>query len=447
MRPINVITLSALIVLLAGGIPAASPTADQGKPYTTEFVRLRRATTGLLYLPTVQGPEWKVGLVSMHPNNDWYEHPSCTELAARGFRALCVNGQYVNQSRDAMIWENLALDVAPAVRYMRQLPGIEAVVLVGHSGGGQLMPFYQNVAENGVGACQRPELLTQCPDSLADLPSADGVVLLDAHSGHNMLTALDPAVTDENHPERRDPSLDLFSPANGYNPNGPSIYGEEFKRRFYRAQAERMNRLIARALERRAAVRAGESPFTDTEPFLIARTGGRMWELDTSQISHTTSAYPVLKPDGSQVVEVPHTVRVPTLNPDRNDTYVDGAGTHLLDAFLSMATRTTDDYYVTEDSHDGVLWDSSNSLTPGNITGMHVPVLIMAMTGHYWMVVGETLYQRSGSADKTLVFVEGATHNFTPCRPCERTPGEFGDTVKTTFDYAADWIRGRFVAG
>ena len=29
----------------------------------------------------------------------------------------------------------------------------------------------------------------------------------------------------------------------------------------------------------------------------------------------------------------------------------------------------------------------------------------------------------------------GATHNFTTCTKCEKTPGEFGDTVKTTFDY------------
>jgi hypothetical protein len=38
------------------------------------------------------------------------------------------------------------------------------------------------------------------------------------------------------------------------------------------------------------------------------------------------------------------------------------------------------------------------------------------------------------------VFVEGATHGFTPCRP------EYGDTLSRTFDYVDAWLKqaGRF---
>lgn len=36
--------------------------------------------------------------------------------------------------------------------------------------------------------------------------------------------------------------------------------------------------------------------------------------------------------------------------------------------------------------------------------------------------------------------VEGATHGFTPCTACAKTPGGFGDTVGETFGYASDWL-------
>jgi hypothetical protein len=66
------------------------------------------------------------------------------------------------------------------------------------------------------------------------------------------------------------------------------------------------------------------------------------------------------------------------------------------------------------------------------------------MTGHYWMVSAEMFFEHAASSDKQLVFVEGASHNITPCTACETTPGEYGDTVKTTFDYVSAWLDTRF---
>jgi hypothetical protein len=54
------------------------------------------------------------------------------------------------------------------------------------------------------------------------------------------------------------------------------------------------------------------------------------------------------------------------------------------------------------------------------------------------------------SADKTLAYVEGATHGFTPCTACAIAQGKpanyYGDTVKTLFDYIDKWLSkpGRF---
>ncbi|HEV7666052.1 MAG TPA: alpha/beta hydrolase, partial [Chloroflexota bacterium] len=58
----------------------------------------------------------------------------------------------------------------------------------------------------------------------------------------------------------------------------------------------------------------------------------------------------------------------------------------------------------------------------------------------------EIVFQHAASPDKTLVFVEGATHGISTCKDCEQFPGQYGDTVKTTFDYAAGWLENHFVS-
>jgi hypothetical protein len=42
--------------------------------------------------------------------------------------------------------------------------------------------------------------------------------------------------------------------------------------------------------------------------------------------------------------------------------------------------------------------------------------------------------------------VEGASHGYGTCRQCETTPGQFGDTLKTLYDYVDRWLgqKGRF---
>ena len=267
---------------------------------------------------------------------------------------------------------------------------------------------------------------------------------------------MDPAVRDEASPEVVDPSVDVFNPSNGYDPAGGS-YSQDFRQRYFRAQAERMLRLNERAQARRNAISLGQGLFPDDEPFLLARGQARLWQLDTSLISHTRGAYPVLRPDGSSVVDVPHSVRVagvtpgsggePSLTARTNASFADGAVNYTVQSWLSSNALRVDPerYTVTEDSIEGIDWNSSNTSTPANIEGVHVPLLIMSMTGHYWMVPSEIFYEHATSPDKQLVFVEGASHNLTTCKACEHYPGEYGDTVQTTFDYVAAWLRQRFV--
>ena len=55
-------------------------------------------------------------------------------------------------------------------------------------------------------------------------------------------------------------------------------------------------------------------------------------------------------------------------------------------------------------------------------------------------LIAKAYFDHLAAKDKQLVFVEGATHGFTPCR------SEYGATVARTFDYADEWLKqpGRF---
>lgn len=140
---------------------------------------------------------------------------------------LCMNTRYEG-NEEVVRFEQMMLDVKAGVAYLRKQPGITKVLLFAHSGGGPTMSFYEAVAENGVAFCQRPEKLVRCGDDLAGLPPADGIVYADAHPGNpvNVVRGINPSVVNENDPpdKRVDRTLDPFSPANGFNPNGPSHY-------------------------------------------------------------------------------------------------------------------------------------------------------------------------------------------------------------------------------
>jgi hypothetical protein len=426
--------------------------------YTIAYVRLSPRAFGLLYSPASAGAESRVGLVISHPNSNYLNHIGGAELAKRGFRVLCVNGRYVNTRRENMLWEQVPLDVAPAVAHLRNLADLRSVVLVGHSGGGQLMPFYENLAENGLAAVRDLGPFVQAGADLADLPPADGLILLDPHHGYsaNTLTSLDPAVLDESRPTAVDPALDMFNSSNGYDLHQPA-YSAAFRRRYFSAQAERMTRLNARALERLAAIQAGRGLYPDDEPFPVARTQARIWQVDTRMLSHTRGAYTVLKANGASNVEVARSVRVTgvtrgsagaaAMSAADNASYHAGAVMYTVKSWLSSNAINVDrdQYDVTQDEIRGIDWSSSATSTPANLAGSRVPLLILAMTGHYWIVPSELFYTSAVAADKELAFVEGASHNLVPCRACESYPGEYGDTVCTIFDYVAAWLRARYV--
>ena len=404
------------------------------------FVQLPGRAKAALYMPD-SGPAPHVGIVVTHRTGNNMSGLQNVELSQRGFMVLGLNSRFENNEASVM-WEDIALDVKSAVEYARRQPGITTVLLYGGSGGGPTMSFYQAVAEKGPSYCQGPNKLVQCTDALANLPPADGVILRDPHPGNsvNAVRSLNGAVLDESNPHQIDPDLDPYNPNNGFNPNGPSKYSEEFKQRYFRAQSDRMNRLVDMALGKLEQMEQGMGTFSDDDALLIPRgIGARLMQLDPSIHHSTVQPQKLLQNDGTVSMQIVESVRPAFLNQkEANATFNDGTRFLTLRSFLSAnAIRSND-------SMDDIDWCSSNNSTPCALQNISVPILLGAMGGHYFIRDNEIHYEVAASEDKDYIIVEGALHGVRPCTACETTPGQYSNSVQNFFDYVANWINARF---
>jgi pimeloyl-ACP methyl ester carboxylesterase len=398
------------------------------------------AVKGALYRPDT-GSAPTVGILLMHRTANFLTHIATGELSKRGFLVLAMNPRSDNNEA-AVRWEEMALDVKSGVEFLRRQPGIRTVILFGHSGGGPTMSFYQAVAEKGVAYCRGPGKLSQCDESLAALPRADALILMDAHPGNsvNSLRSLNPALVRDSDPLPVRPELDPFLPANGFNPKGASHYSAAFQLRYFRAQAERMNRLIDLARERQRLMREGKGTYRDDDIFLVVRgQGARLMDMDPAIHHSTAQPQKLLRDDGTVVRQVVESVRRSgRASPEINASFEGGTRLLTIRSFLSAnAIRATD-------SMDAIDWCSSNNSTPCALRSITVPLLVSAMGGHYFIRDNEIHYEMAASADKDFIVVEGATHGATPCVACETTPGQYGNSVRNYFDYVQKWIAARY---
>ena len=421
--------LGSSVVLLLSLFVLCADASAQSNPLYVQFTP--GSVKGALYKPDA-GPAPHVAVLLIHRTANFLSHIATTELARRGFMVLAMNPRSDNNEA-AVHFEDNALDIKSGIEFLRKQPGITRVVLLGHSGGGPATSFYQAVAEKGVSYCRGPNKLVECDESLAGLPRADGLVLVDAHPGVsvNGLRSLNPAVLDERDPGKIDPSLDPFNPANGYDPGHPH-YSETFKQHYFAAQAQRMNRLIDLA---KAAVAK-----KDDDVFLVVRgEGARLMELDPSIHHSTLKPRKLLRNDGTVVTRIVESVR-PIGRGSEAQNAAFSTGTRLLTArsFLSAnAIRA-------HDSMDDIDWCSSNNSTPCALKVVTIPLLVTAMGAHYFIRDNEIHFDVAASPDKDFIVVEGATHGIRPCTACERTPGQYANSVRNYFDYVQRWITERF---
>ena len=187
---------------------------EQVCPIKNNFIRQDRRIESVLWEPAEFNEKSQIAVLVMHSEGDYLTNSSGRELAKRGYRVLCANVSDKDDPLDAKL-----PDVKVAVQYLRQLSGLNKVIVLGHSGGGTLMSAYQSVAENGVKVFQGPEKIIKCSD-VGELLPIDGIMLLDSNYGNGAMTllSLDPAVTREDSGKILDPELDLFNPANGFRP-------------------------------------------------------------------------------------------------------------------------------------------------------------------------------------------------------------------------------------
>src|ERR1041385_5882863 len=217
----------------------------------------------------------KVGVVAMHPRVDFANHYAIPRLAAAGFGVLAATARHAGN--DTLTeYEELLLDVAACVRFLREKRDIAKIILLGNCGGGSLMAYYQ--AQARLPAGQR---ITRTPggapthfDTASMIPG-DALVYLAPHRGLGklMLDAIDPSVSDEHDPLAADPALDMYDPRNGFRaPPEWSAYDPGFLAAYRAAQRARVERLDAHARARIASRQGSDRARACDEIMVVYRT-------------------------------------------------------------------------------------------------------------------------------------------------------------------------------
>ena len=214
---------------------------------------------GILYTPPSGEPKTAVYL--MHPRGEFTRHYVVPGLTARGYAVFGHNSRYLNNDTD-MVHERLLFDIAAGMRFLRDR-GFARIVLLGNSGGGSLLGFYQSQASRAPA-----DRIARTPGGEAidlaaeDMPEGALYIAVAAHLGEGrfMLNVLDPAVRDEDDPLATDPAWDMYNPDNGYRPfPEPSRYNVAWLisyRLRQRARCERLDAIARAYLAQQASARA-----------------------------------------------------------------------------------------------------------------------------------------------------------------------------------------------
>jgi pimeloyl-ACP methyl ester carboxylesterase len=155
------------------------------------------------------------------------------------------------------------------MRWLIDERGVEKVVLLGNSGGGSLLSYYQAQATAAPAdrirttPGGRPTLFAR-----TEMPPGHAMIFMAAHAGQGLVVneTIDASVMDEDRPLLTDLSLDMYAPDNGFQPPPRwTRYESSFVERYRAGQAERVRRLDARARAMIAEARRAEELHADPD--------------------------------------------------------------------------------------------------------------------------------------------------------------------------------------
>lgn len=387
-------------------------------------------SSGVLYRPA--GREPKTAVYLMHPRGAFSRHYVVPGLTARGYAVFGHDSRYLNNDSH-MIHERLLLDVAAGIRELKER-GFERIVLLGNSGGGSLLAFYQSQAVKSPG-----ERLDAAPGGEpVDLPGelmppGDLFIAVAAHPGQGrfMQNVLDPSVVEEGDPASWEPDFDMYLPANGYRPfPEPSRYEPRWLAKYRNRQRDRNRRLDALArgyVEEQAywRERRGEPGYAELPADQRARVD-RQAHLARYMVVYRTLANPAyvdpsIEPNGRR----PGSIFAP------NDPMAGNYGQAGLGRLLTPGAWLS--------TWSGV---SSQANMPMTIAGVRVPTLLVYAERDSDVFPSEQLelYDASGAEDRDLQILDSADHYLNPVGDEGR---KMADPRERLIEMIVPWIEER----
>ncbi len=385
---------------------------------------------GILYLPPDRGPRTVVMMA--HPRAEFAQHYSIPYWIEAGYAAFAQNTRYLNND-STMLHENLLLDLAAGLRYLREERGFDHIVMLGNSGGGSLFAYYDAEARKPKGERVGSPPGGGPPDlNQFDFPTADGFIILAAHPGQGkvLMGSLDPAIVDENDPFATDPALDMYNERNGFrSPPAESHYTADWLANYRAAQQARVARLdaiarryIEEAQTARTATRA--SDFKQAPPDYRNFMQRRMMAPKLMTIYRTLANpnYQDLSLEPSERV----LGSIFAARPDLFNYHVFGLSRVVMpDAWLSTWSGL-----------------SSHANLKRNLPRVTIPTLVVGAMADQDIFLSDvrTEFESSGATDKQLEFIEGADHFMR----AGGTKLHLGDPRPRLMKLLAEWTHDRF---